>query len=54
MKEELRVRSIPHVHGVHGGFTVECGLEQAFVVEQAIAEQGLFKVFAAREMMSLY
>jgi hypothetical protein len=42
MKEELWVRSIPDVHGVHRGFAVECGLGQEFVVEHGISEQGLF------------
>jgi hypothetical protein len=53
MVEELRVGSVPHVHGVHRGFAAKGGLGQIFVVEQAIAEQGLFKVFAAHETMSL-
>jgi hypothetical protein len=40
----------------HDGLTAtwyEGGLGQVFVVEQAIAEQGLFKVFAAHEMRGL-
>jgi hypothetical protein len=53
MEEELRVRSVSHVHGVYRGFAVEGGLGQVFVVEQAIVEQGLFTVFAAHEMMGL-
>jgi hypothetical protein len=51
MQEELRVGSIPHVHGVHRSFAVEGGLRQVFVVEHGISEQGLFQVFAAHEMM---
>jgi hypothetical protein len=47
------VRIVPDFHGVHGGFAVERGLGQMFVVEQAIAKQGLFEVFAASEMMCL-
>jgi hypothetical protein len=51
--EALWVRSVPDFHGIHGGFAVEHGLGQVFVVEQTIAKQGLFEVFATPEMMSL-